>query len=611
MRWSVTDIAAKLKEQMRQGDIGTNTSCEYYPCHFKGQNCSLCFCPFYPCHDPELGKMVPSRKGGEVWSCETCLWSHRDDVVRSFFRELPPGSPLPGPSQLGALKLKLERTNLKKARSLMVMGATSGAGKSLMVTALCRYFSDLGLNVVPFKAQNMSLNSMVTPEGEEIARAQELQARAARVCPDAHMNPILLKPMRDNKSQVIVEGLPYRDMDVDTYYHHFAGTEGLAIIQRNLDFLERTRDIIVIEGAGSPAEINMMELDIANMRTAELADALCLLVVNIEWGGAFAYAYGTLMLLPEAQRKMFKGTIITNLYGSKSGLEPGIELLERTTGVKVIGVVPHIDLDLPDEDSMFIGARGPKSGAVEVAVVRFPRISNFTDFDALGMEEGVHVRYVDTAADIARADVIVLPGTKNTIEDLKWMRERGLDLAVQAAAGKVPILGICGGYQMLGLEIDDSMAIEGGEVQVVQGLGLLPVVTRFERYDKRTVQVTGHMLDGSEADLVRGYEIHMGRTERLQGRALFRINDGEGEHLDGTVSEDGMVMGTYLHGVFDLPAFRKRFLSKAGRGSGTSCSDQDYETVVQRNLDLLSEVVSTNLDMAWLLTLLRLPGAGR
>jgi adenosylcobyric acid synthase len=596
---------------MCQGDIGTNTACEYYPCHFKGQNCSLCFCPFYPCHDPGLGRMVTSSKGGEVWSCESCLWSHRDDVVRSFFMELPPGSQLPDPVKLGALKLKLEQTHFKKARSLMIMGATSGAGKSLMVTALCRYFSDLGLNVVPFKAQNMSLNSMVTSEGEEIARAQELQARAARVSPDSHMNPILLKPMRDNKSQVIVEGRPHRDMDVESFYHRFARTEGVAIIKRNLDFLERTRDIIIIEGAGSPAEINMMDLDIANMRTAEIANAHCLLVVNIEWGGAFAYAYGTLMLLPEAQRKMFKGTIITNLYGSKAGLEPGIELLERTTGVRVIGVVPHIDLDLPDEDSMFIGARGSQGGAVDVAVVRFPRISNFTDFDALGMEEGVHVRYVDSPVEIATADVIVLPGTKNTVEDLKWMREKGLDKAVQAAAGKVPILGVCGGYQMLGLEIDDSQAIEGGEAQVIQGLGLLPVVTSFERYEKRTMQVTGHILGGSEADRVRGYEIHMGRSERLGGQALFRIKDGEGEHLDGTVSEDGMVMGTYLHGVFDLPAFRKRFLSKAGRGGGAKCSEEDYETVVQRNLDLLSKVVSTNLDMAWLHSLLSLPGAGR
>jgi adenosylcobyric acid synthase len=551
--------------------------------------------------------MVPAKRGGEVWSCEGCFWSHRDDVVSSFFAHFPPGSDLPDHAQSLSIKCKLEKVHLKRARRLMVLGATSGAGKSLMVTAFCRYFSDLGYNVVPFKSQNMSLNSMVTPEGEEIARAQELQARAARVRPNAHMNPILLKPIRDNISQVIVEGRPYRDMDVYTYYHSFACIEGLEIVRRNLSLLERTCDIIVIEGAGSPAEINMMDLDIANMRTAQMAEAECLLVVNIEWGGAFAYAYGTLMLLPEDQRNMFKGIIITNLHGHKEGLEPGIALLERSTGVRVLGVVPHVELDLPDEDSMFIGARSKSEGAIKVGVLRLPRISNFTDFDALGMEEGVEVVYIDTAYQVAQVDAVILPGTKNTIEDLRWMRSKGLDNAVMEAAGRVPILGVCGGYQMLGMEIDDLQAIEGGIRQVVPGLGLLPVVTSFERYEKRTVQVTGHLLGGTEEDLVRGYEIHMGRTERRGGKALFRIHDGQGEHLDGTVTDDGMVMGTYLHGVFDLPSFRRLFLSKAGRQGNVERPQGDYELVVQRSLDILADVLAKNVDTAFLHRVLDLP----
>jgi adenosylcobyric acid synthase len=298
--------------------------------------------------DPELGEMVKG-KNGPVWSCQECFWAHRHDVAADFFREMN-GRKFDDVSkqELIEIKKKLESRHFKRAKRLMVMGATSGAGKSLMCTAFCRIFSNMGYAVVPFKAQNMSLNSVVTDEGEEIARAQELQARGARVKPNSHMNPILLKPKGDSVSQVIVEGRPYKDMDVKQYYGEFTDIEGMEIVRRNISLLERTSDFVIIEGAGSPAEINMSEHDIVNMRTAEIAEASCILVVNIEWGGAFAYMYGTLMLLPEAQRKMFGGIIVTNMHGSPDSLAEGFEEIEMLTGVPVLGVVPHIELDLPD-----------------------------------------------------------------------------------------------------------------------------------------------------------------------------------------------------------------------------------------------------------------------
>ncbi|HSV42246.1 MAG TPA: cobyric acid synthase, partial [Methanomassiliicoccales archaeon] len=527
------DCGKKVKEQMAAGDIGPNLRCEYYPCHFKGQNCSLCFCPFYPCHDAELGKMVPSKSGGMVWSCEACFFPHRSDVVRDFLRAVGEGE-LPDPHEERLMiKQSLETLHMKKAATVMVLGATSGAGKSMLTAGLCRHFSDLGYTVSPFKAQNMSLNSMVTPEGEEMARAQELQARAGRSTPSARMNPILLKPIKDYMSQVVVEGRPFKDMDVRQYYGAFAGTVGIEIVRRNLDILRKINDVVVIEGAGSPAEINMMHLDITNMRTAELAEATCVLIVNIEWGGGFAYAYGTLMLLPEEERDRFKGIVLTNLYGGRESLGEGISILEEDTGVPVIGVLPHLELQLPDEDSMFLGNGRKKTGAVRVAVVQLPRISNFTDFDALSLS-GADISYVDRPDELRDADVIIIPGTKNTVMDLEWLRQKGLAEMILEKKGKVPIVGICGGYQMLGRTIDDSKSIEGGVPKIYDGLGLLPVSTSFDLYEKRTVQVTGHVINDVDSK-VRGYEIHMGTTERSGTTPLFKVTDGISEHEEGSV----------------------------------------------------------------------------
>ena len=600
------NFVEKVTEELSNGDIGTNASCEWYPCHFKGQNCSLCFCPFYPCMDPELGEMVKG-KNGPVWSCQECYWTHRHDVAAGFFREMN-GRKLDDLSsqELADIKKKLELRHFKRAKRLMVMGATSGAGKSLMCTAFCRIFSNMGYSVVPFKAQNMSLNSVVTDDGEEIARAQELQARGARVRPNCHMNPILLKPKGDSVSQVIVEGKPYRDMDVKQYYGEFTDTEGVEIVRRNIRLLSRISDFIVIEGAGSPAEINMSEHDIVNMRTAEIAEASCILVVNIEWGGAFAYMYGTLMLLPENQRRMFGGIIVTNMHGSPESLYEGFEEIERLTGVPVLGIVPHIDLDLPDEDSMFLGDK-KKSGSLVVGVVRLPRISNFTDFDALSLEPGVSVRFLDDASEVDECSALIIPGTKNTIDDLAWLREKGFDAAIRSVRGKVPILGVCGGYQMLGRELRDEQGLEGNVAGTTAGLDLLDVVTCFDSYDKRTVQVTGHIVGQENLGPVRGYEIHMGMTDRGDSLPLFDIVDFAGKHLDGAISVDGMVMGSYLHGSFDLPAFRRFFISKA-RSEQESQSEtavtKDYDASVDESIERIATALQSSLDMDNLWTML-------
>ena len=558
--------------------------------------------------DADLGEMVQG-KNGPVWSCQDCYWVHRHDVVADFFQEMG-GRTLEDVTEqdLSEIKRKLETRHLKKAKRLMVMGATSGAGKSLMCTAFCRVFANMGYSVVPFKAQNMSLNSVVTDDGDEIARAQELQARGARVKPNCHMNPILLKPKGDAVSQVIVEGRPYGDMDVQRYYGTFTDTEGVEIVRRNVDLLSRTSDIVIIEGAGSPAEINMSEHDIVNMRTAEIAQAACILVVNIEWGGAFAYMYGTLMLLPEEQRKMFGGIIVTNMHGSADSLREGFQEIERLTGVPVLGVIPHIDLDLPDEDSMFLGDKH-RDGSLVVGVVRLPRIANFTDFDALSLEPGVVVRFLDEASEVGECGALIIPGTKNTVDDLTWLREKGFDSAIQSVRGKVPILGVCGGYQMLGTELRDEHGLEGKEAGTMAGLGLLDVVTIFDSYDKRTIQVTGAIVGHENLGPVRGYEIHMGMTERGISLPLFDIEDLAGKHLDGAVSQDGMVMGSYLHGSFDLPAFRRFFLAKAcrnGEAPAGSPSVKDYDSSVDESIERIAAALQSSLDMGQVFRMLGL-----
>jgi len=453
--------ASNLRSQMRRGMIGSNTECAHYPCHHQGQNCTFCFCPLYPCLDPELGEYVTSRRtGGQVWSCQSCLWIHRDDVTDSLFKMMPEiGENGLDERTRSDLKARLEGKHRTKAKTIMVLGATSGAGKSLLVAALCRAFRDRGLKVAPFKSQNMSLNSMVTGDGEEIARIQDLQARAAGTRPRGELNPILLKPKGGVTSQVIVEGRPYKDCTVQEYYSQFVPDEAPVIIARNLERLMRTNDVVVIEGAGSPAEINLRGRDVANMYVAKLAKADCLLAVNIDWGGAFAYAVGTLMLLDEEERKLFKGVLINNMCPGGGSLGESLDMVRRITGVPVLAVLPHVpSLYLPVEDSMDLDQRDDGDGTTVVAVVRLPMISNFTDFDALSLEEGVKVIYARTPEELGPADAIIVPGTKNTVQDLLWLNESGMASAISAKVGTVPVLGICGGYQMLGASFETRNA---------------------------------------------------------------------------------------------------------------------------------------------------------
>lgn len=591
---------SKVLSELQDFRPGPNRECEYYHCHYDGQDCSLCFCPLYPCLDPRLGGMVVSKRGTEVWSCESCYWNHRGEVAKELAKRIAPTATRPPRSELERVKKEVEAIHPVSAMPIMVLGATSGAGKSLLVAALCRLFSDMGFNVAPFKSQNMSLNSTVTPQGGEISRAQALQAVAARTEPDHRMNPILLKPKKDDVSQVIVEGKPYRDMDVKTYYEEFTLGEGMEVVKRAWEFLKKTRDVVVIEGAGSPAEINILDRDIANMKAAEIAQAPCLLVVNMEWGGAFAYAYGTVDLLPPEHRRMIKGIILNNMHGDASCLDEGIRELESRLGIPVLGVVPHIEHFLPDEDSQDL-AKEKGSGEVKVGVIMLPRIANFTDLDALALE-GVKVVYVKEVRSLEGVDAVIIPGTKNTVADLRWLREKGLFEAIRSLRGKVPILGICGGYQMLGKEVIDLNGVEGDEGASWEGLGLLDVTTNFEFYEKRTTQVTGRLADGSGE--VRGYEIHMGLSESRES-PLFYLRENGSEKAEGAISTDGMVMGTYVHGLFDLPAFRSAFLSKIPRREKRDERPQDYDRSVEEGLDALASVVGSSLDMNRLLTILR------
>jgi adenosylcobyric acid synthase len=478
------------------------------------------------------------------------------------------------------------------AECIMVQGTMSGAGKSLLVTALCRIFRQDGWRVAPFKSQNMALNSYVTPDGLELGRAQAVQAEAAGLACDVRMNPILLKPSSDTGSQLIVNGEVRGQYDAAAYFRmkKFLVPEILAAYES----LARENDIIVIEGAGSPAEINLRQDDIVNMGLAELVDAPVLLAGDIDRGGVFAQLYGTVALLRESERRRLCGTVINKFRGDVELLRPGLRQLEELTGVPVLGVVPWLAVDIDDEDSLApqLGRRDARR-TLDIAVIRLPHISNFTDFPPLEAHPDIGVRYVERPGRLGRPDLVILPGTKSTMEDLLWLRESGLADAVTALAADTPVLGICGGYQMLGRRLSDPLGVERGGTMA--GLGLLPCETVFTGEKRRTRRRAEVLAPPFAGAALEGYEIHMGRTDTGGAPPFCRL---EGGGTDGAVC--GHVWGTYLHGLFDSGKLTAHLAAELARRRGKSVRAVEVEgraAYRQRQYDLLADGVRRNLDM--------------
>jgi adenosylcobyric acid synthase len=479
----------------------------------------------------------------------------------------------------------------------------SSVGKSLLVAALCRIFARRGLRVAPFKAQNMALNSFVTADGLEVGRAQAMQAEAAGVDVTVEMNPVLLKPEADSVSQIVVLGRPWQRLAAREYW----GRRGelWSVVTGALDSLRARFDLVVIEGAGSPVELNLRRTDLVNMAVARYADAPVLLAGDIDRGGVFAQLLGTLDLLEPEDRARVRGLLVNKFRGDIGLFADGVRILEQRGGVPVLGVVPFVrDLRIADEDSVALDDRrgAPAPAGLEVAVVRLPRISNFDDLDPLRAEPDVAVRFVDRPEELGAPDLIVLPGTKTTVADLAWMRERGLDARVAALArAGTPLLGLCGGYQMLGARICDPLGVEAA-AGAVAGLGLLPVETTFEP-EKRTVRAAGRvsadrgLFAGCAGLAVEGYEIHMGRSAPLDSAApLLRL--APDERPDGAASADGWVAGTYLHGLLHNDALRQRLLQNIAARGGRAPRPASARFDRRADYERLADAVQASLDMA-------------
>jgi len=500
-----------------------------------------------------------------------------------------------------------------QTKFIMVTGTASHAGKSIVVAGLCRILSNMGYSVVPFKSQNMSLNSWITQDGDEIGIAQAVQAWSARCEPSADMNPVLLKPKGDMVSQVIIRGKPIGDKKVREYYDSV--NDILDVIEESLKRLSQDSDIVIMEGAGSPAEINLYQRDVANMKIAKLVQAPVILVGDIERGGVFASLFGTVQLIPPEDRNLIKGFIINKFRGDDTLLKPGIEMLQDLTGIPVLGVIPHVFIGLPSEDSVSLADKCPnEKKSIEIAVIKLPRISNFTDFEPL--ETDAKVRYVNLTDDLKKPDAIIIPGTKNTVDDLRELIKSGIAKQIVKLAGKIPILGVCGGFQMLGKSIIDE-GIEGSEnnYTVVKGLGLLNVSTVFNTYTKETKQVEkivvgrGPLLDPINGQTIKGYEIHMGKT--LSDSPIFTG--------DGAQDETGLILGTYLHGIFSNVNFKTAFLEYV-RSKKEDCPSIYQEAAVERlrtsndashncvndPYDELAGVIRQNVDIDRLLAIIGL-----
>ncbi len=494
-------------------------------------------------------------------------------------------------------------------KSIMIQGTASDAGKSLVVAGLCRIFYQDGLQVVPFKSQNMALNSFITKQGAEMGRAQVFQAEAAHQEPDVRMNPVLLKPTSDRKSQVIFNGTVLCDMDA-AEYHEFKITL-IPKITSVYQELCHENEVVVIEGAGSPAEINLNSRDIVNMGMAKIADAPVLLVADIDKGGVFAAIYGTIALLEPEERARVKGIIINKFRGDKALLTSGLKTIEELTGVPVVGVLPYRLFDIDEEDSLALQNKQrvvDPTKEVDIAVVCLTKISNFTDFKSLALEPDVSLRYVLPGDPLGEPDMIILPGSKNTVEDRIYLQESGLDQAILTLRknGKT-IVGICGGYQLLGKKLKDPQKVES-EHGTVEGLNLLNVETTFLE-KKTTTQV--HAITYKENRALSGYEIHMGETTWSEEEPFARIvseNGQKSQRADGAISQDGQVLGTYLHGIFDNNKWTRHWLNQVRIRKGLA-PITDLITPINeyknREYDKLASLLRENLDMAFIYQLIR------
>ena len=487
------------------------------------------------------------------------------------------------------------------AKVIMVQGTMSNAGKSLLVAGLCRVFRQDGYTVAPFKSQNMALNSFITKEGLEMGRAQVMQAEAAGIAPMVCMNPILLKPTSHTGSQVIVNGEVIGNMSAREYFAY--KKQLVPDIKKAFQKLEEKADIIVIEGAGSPAEINLKENDIVNMGLAEMVDAPVLLVGDIDRGGVFAQLLGTLMLLTKQEKDRVKGLVINKFRGDKTILDPGILMLEEKGRVPVVGVLPYLEIRLEDEDSLTERFDHRREGLINIAVIRYPRISNFTDFNVFEQNPNVTVRYVASEEELHHPDLIILPGSKNTMGDLKWMRQNGMEAAVKKRVGEIPVFGICGGYQMLGEMVEDPDGVEEGGA--LRGMELLPVKTELKKQKKRC-QVEGKIgtLPGIFSELsgcsYQGYEIHMGST-----------------HIDGEASEEWKapvygtrqnVYGSYIHGLFDQGYTAEAVVRALAKKKGLSLMEgkiQDYRRFKETQYDKLADAMRMYFHMEEIYGMLR------
>lgn len=487
------------------------------------------------------------------------------------------------------------------SKSIMFLGTASSVGKSTIATAFCRYFKNEGMKVAPFKALNISLNSYVTEEGLEMGRAQVVQADACEIKPRAWMNPVLLKPSGNMKTQVIVNGKV--KCNIDSYKYRELNKELKEVVKDTYEEIAKEYELIVLEGSGSCAEINLKESDIANMHMAKASDSPVILVADIDRGGVFASVVGTIMLLDEEERNRVKGIIINKFRGNMESFKPAMKQLEEIINIPVLGAMPYFNLDIEDEDSVTerISNKISNCKGIDIVVIRLPYMSNFTDFNSLSRLENVSIRYVDKVQEIGDPHLVIIPGSKNTIDDIRFLKEKGLySKIVSLEENGTIILGICGGYQMMGNYIIDDLGVEG-EKRVEGGFGFLPTTTNFNK-DKITKQSSGRIVSNIIEEInnveVSGYEIHNGETIVNNPDNIFiKLSNGE---VAGAINDKGNAMGTYLHGIFDNGDFIKRFIKTLIIKNNI---EEDYNEVSTyreyklNELDKLSKVLEENIDM--------------